>query len=295
MIIRQRGRRRISINWSPEKTPSSATTASAILRTPTKPTSTMTLRSSPRKRLHLDGSSPISSQSPTRRPIRTSSLAIAQNYSPLSKRLRLTESPIAQQNLKTPLIKMLKGLSNAQLINIIQEIVNNEPNIESKVRSNLPMPDIKPYEEQLITLKKNIFKSLPSSRLVKNTDAVAYSRAATHLATFKKTVVDQVRQLNDSENWDAVIDYCLMAWQVVRATPIWDNKTHNTIRRGCFKILSYHCLCALKAGDMALGEQRLTNFLNSIESMQTDCDDITSCVAYLENTLDKIANVNADI
>lgn len=291
MIIRQRGRRR-SINWSPDKT-AWAASALSILRTPTKSTTTMTLRSSPRKRLHLTETqsptqSPQSMNQSPRKPIRTiSSLA---TYTPQSKRLRLTESPIAQQNAKTPLNKVLKGLSQAQLIDVIQELINNEPNMEPKIRGNLPMPDIKPLEEQLTQLKKNIFKSLPTSRLVKNTDSVAYSRAATHLNAFKKLVVEQSHQLNESENWDALIDYCLMAWPIIRATPIWDNKTHNSMRRSCFKILSWHCLCSLKSGGIALGEQRLTELSRQIETMKNDCDDIVSSLPYLDNLIDKFIN-----
>lgn len=295
VIIRQRGRRR-SINWSPDKIPSSTAALLSILRTPTKSTS-MTLRSSPRKRLHLDGvassssvlMSPLSIGQSPRKTIRTTpQITTPQSYTPQTKRLRFTESPIAQQNQTTPLTKILKGLSQTQLITVIQEMVNNEPCIETKIRANLPIPDIKPLEEQLMQLKKNIFKSLPSSRLVKNTDSVGHSRAATHLNTFKKTVVDHSQQLNESENWDAVIDYCLMAWPIVRATPIWDNKTHNSVRRSCFKILSWHCLCALKEAGIALGEQRLKDLLNQMSSMKADCDDIGSCEPYLERILDSI-------
>lgn len=288
MIIRQRGRRR-SINWSPDKIPSSTAAMLSILRTPTKSTP-MTLRSSPRKRLHLDGVASSSvmlspqsmSQSPRKSNARTPQTTTPQSYTPQTKRLRFTDSPIAQSNQKTPLSKILKGLSQSQLINVIQELVNNEPDVETKIRTSLPMPDIKPMEEQLIQLKKNIFKSLPNSRLVKNTDSVGHSRAATHLTTFKKIVVEQSQQLNESENWDALIDYCLMAWPIVRATPIWDNKTHNSMRRSCFKILSWHCLCALKSAGLAVGEQRLKDLFSQMTSMKLDCDDISSCEPHLD-------------
>lgn len=291
MIIRQRGRRR-SINWSPDKIPSSTAAMLSILRTPTKSTP-MTLRSSPRKRLHLDGVasssvmlSPQSTGQSPRKYLRTpQTTTTPQSYTPQTKRLRFTESPIAQANQKTPLAKILKGLSQTQLINVIQELVNNEPGVETQIRTNLPMPDIKPMEEQLTQLKKNIFKSLPTSRLVKNTDSVGHSRAATHLATLKKTVVEQSQQLNESENWDALIDYCLMAWPIVRATPIWDNKTHNSCRRSCFKILSWHCLCAIKSAGIAVGEQRLKDLFNRMVSMKTDCDDIASCESHLDRLL----------
>lgn len=247
----------------------------------------MTLRSSPRKRLY--GSDRLSSPSPNKcnSPNR-SAAASATLHSPQSKRSRLMTTPIAQINTKTPLSKLLKGLSNAQLINIIQSAVNNDSELEGKIRANLPTPDIRPMEEQLIILKKNIFKSLPTSRLMKSTDSVAHSRVVTHLVAFKKVIVDQSRQLNESENWDALLDYSILAWNYVQYTPIWENSSQNAMRRSCFKILSWHCLCAIKSGGAFLGEQRLNEFHSLIPNMRNDCEDIGQCVPYLKGLLDKI-------
>jgi hypothetical protein len=54
-----------------------------------------------------------------------------------------------------------------------------------EIKDSLPAPDIRPLEERLSYLKKNIFKSLPNSRLTSKTDSPAYSRAATHVLAFK--------------------------------------------------------------------------------------------------------------
>lgn len=225
----------------------------------------------------------ISSDSP--RKLTRSSFS-ANFYTPQIKRSRMIDRSIAQRNTKAPITKLLKGLSNSQLIDVIQELITEEPNIETKIRQSIPIPDIKPMEEQLIQLKKNIFKSFPSSRLAKTTDSAAYSRATIHLAAFKKAVVDHSRQLNDSEHWDALLDYCLMTWPLIRATPIWENSSHNSMRRSCFKVLSWHCLCALKNGSTRLGEERLNYLYANVETMQNDCDDIGSCMNYLIDALD---------
>lgn len=256
--------------------------ALSMLRTPTK--ATTPLRSSPRKRVHVpDGlrtTNLIMSPQLLRSPRKAAQILFTP---PQTKRLRITESPLAQQNTKTPLGRVLKAFSPAQLIDIIQDLCSDEPNIEQRIRANLSLPDIAVMEEQLITLKKNIFKSLPSSRLTRSTDAVAYSRVATHLNTFKKTIMDQSQQLSESENWDALIDYVLIAWKIVRSTPVWENKTHNTIRRGCFKVMASHCVRALKSGGLALGPKRLTELARNMEAMKGDCDDITACMRLLED------------
>lgn len=255
----------------------------------------MTLRSSPRKRLYTPDhkhSSPerVNLNNSINSPRLLNASFNMMAYSPQSKRARTPATPIAQLNNKTSLNRLLKGLSNAQLINIVQSLVDDEPQLERKVRSNLPTPDTRPLEEQLIVLKKNIFKSLPTSRLVKATDSVAHSRVATHLATFKKTIIDQSRMLNDSENWDALLDYCLLAWNYVKSTPIWENNNHNAMRRSCFKVLSWHCLCAIKSGGVLLGEQRLSEFYSNIQCMKNDCDDIGLCVASLNDIISNIHN-----
>lgn len=60
------------------------------------------------------------------------------------------------------------------------------------------------------------------------------------------------------------------------------------IQRSCFKILSWHCLCGLKSGSVALGEQRLTELSRQIDTMTHDCDDIGSSIPYLDIIFDKL-------
>lgn len=281
------GRRRISLTWSPEK----ATITS--VRTPTKSafgTTTMTLRSSPRKRLLMNDIAQITPEklssprklngSPS-----TTPGASTKNWYPSSKRLRFEDKPIGQTNHNTPLNKILKGLSSDQLLGIIQGLVAQQPELEKQIRADIPTPNLKPFEEQLNSAKKMIFKSLPASRLCNKTDSVSYSRASTHLVTFKKMVTDQSRIYSESEHWDALLDYSMLAWSYVKSLPLWENHAHNSTRRYCFKILSMHCANALKYGGVLLGEQRLNEFSARINQMAIDCDDISACSPKLNNIM----------
>lgn len=279
------GRRRISITWSPEKTP----TNTPATKTPTKST-TMTLRSSPRKRLLLNeynSTTPEKLQSP-RKPINTSpsSSPQSQKLYPSSKRLRFDIKPLAQSQTAVPLNVLLKGLNNEQLIEIIQGLVQDQPQIEETIREKLPMPDLKPLDEQLNAAKKNIFKSLPTSRLIKKTDSTGYSRAAVHLTVFKKIIIDQCRLFNDSHHWDALLDYVQMAWRYVQSTPVWDAPAHNAPRKHCFKILSFYALAALKFGGCSLGEPRLTEFSTRMSDMMPDCEDLYASKEILNSLLE---------
>lgn len=133
----------------------------------------------------------------------------------------------------------------------------------------------------MTTIKKNIYKSLPNNRLCKKTDSVAYSRASTHLNELKTAITAHSNKLSEGLHWDALIDYTIIAWTYVRATPIWDNNSHNTTRKQCFTILSNHCLNALKLGGLKLGTQRLQNVERTIKEWAKDFEDALTCVSML--------------
>ncbi|XP_055372928.1 uncharacterized protein LOC129606576 [Condylostylus longicornis] len=296
LVIRQRGRRRISLVWSPEKNvlPTGVVSSrSPFPKTPTKiGCSSMTLRSSPRKRLMNDFIANESCErknfSPKKNINEESSNRIMWCGTPVVKRQKLDERPLAQANFEIPLHLQLKGLTQDQLIEIIKGLVKDDPNIGTKIRDNFPMPDLSSVEDELLNIKRNIFKSLPTSRLCKKTDGTAYSRAVIHLTAFKKALVSQSRCLNDSGHWDALLNYVSMAWNYVRATPIWDNNSHNIIRRQCFKILTSQCAAALKNGGTRLGEQRLVDLERDIKEWSKDYEDILSCVGQLSQILLKL-------
>lgn len=283
-VIQQRGRRRVPIIWSPEKG-----FYMSPLKTPTKSISAMSLRSSPRKRSLINELSSITPSVDSSHSSPTTKRSSPTKGSPTnSKKMRLEEGSINRQNRDIPLETMLTGLSQDQLITMITGMVRTNPMLEDMLRNELPVPDIGPLEEQLSYQKKNIFKSLPVTRLVSKTDSPAYSRAATHLAAFKKTMVDQSQMLHNSKHWDALLDYVLMAWNYVRATPVWENHAHNAVRRHCFKILSYHASSALKYGLNALGDERINRFHQKLRTLAADCEDINDCATHLSYLIDKM-------
>lgn len=291
IVIRQRGRRRISLTWSPDK----CSTSYSLQKTPTKINGTsMILRSSPRKRLMLNESS----NSPKTNDNET--------VTPVVKRMKYGETSVVQMNATTPLPVMLKGLTQNQLIEIIKDMIRIEPHLEEKIRNEFPYPDLRynkyiifksffliyryfifsSYEDQLNRIKKNIYKSLPSSRLSQKTDSIAYSRASIHISEFKKQIISHCRILNESKNWHALIDYIIIAWQYVRGTPIWENDSHNETRRQCFRVLSCHCKTALNFAGIHLGKERLRTLLTNIQQMSKDYENIKSCTSTINQILD---------
>lgn len=277
-IIQLRGRRKISLSPSYHN----RGILSSPLKTPTKKLSTMQLRNSPRKRLMPDVPESTPEKEKWFSPHKPTST---------SKRIKFSdESAAAKNNPDIPLSKLLKGMSNGQLIDVILGLTKQEPHIEQSIRSILPAPDLKPLEEKLNTLKRNINKSLPKTRLVSKTDSASYSRASTHLEVFKKCLTEQIKLLSDSAHWDSLVDYVLLAWTYVRCLPVFDNTLHNTIRKTCFKLLTQYLGLSLKNGNVFLGDRRLQELSSKIKVMSLDCNEIEQYKKDIEGLIKQPGN-----
>lgn len=96
-----------------------------------------------------------------------------------------------------------------------------------------------------------------------------------------RTICGHCKVLNESQHYDALIDYVLIAWSYVAALPIWDETSHNILRKECFRIITLNARSALKNGGMKLGDARITNFRNKLKSMIGDYEDIGKCEEIL--------------
>lgn len=147
-VIRQKGRRRITLSWSPEKVANPS--RSPFEKTPTKTNTTMTLRSSPRKRLMIGddlADSPSFEEKSSKKKFNTTPVKNLWSTSPMIKKSRLIEEvqrPLAQHaSFDVPLSTLLTGLSQEQLIEIIQNIAGSDVKLERKIRNGIPLPDLK--------------------------------------------------------------------------------------------------------------------------------------------------------
>ncbi|XP_071541448.1 uncharacterized protein [Panulirus ornatus] len=270
LIIRGRGRRSLPLEWSPIpiESPIKRTEKTPIKRSPGK--GMIVLRSSPRKRLQLNDTPPKDLLENRRK---------IMQMSPIVKKCRsLTVSPA-----HSPPEVAIKGLFQNQLVEVLSHVLKRHPELKDEIADILPQPDLKQMEEKLNLQKKCIFKSLPVSRLASKTDSPAYNKAAPHLTNFKKTVMEQCTQLVEAEQWVSLVDYTLLAWSYVRATPLWDSHQHNNCRRVCFKTLAQHCLQGLK--EVHLNHDQLERLLKKLEQCQSDHEEMEHCVEHVRTVM----------
>merc|ERR1719225_2392323 len=280
-VIQARGRRQVPLTFSPDvnTTPLRQQMARAKLAAMSQAGGRLMLpqshtRTSPRKRLTLSDSPPSSS------PISCISTVFTPSpdklkISPLSKKVKV--DPTLQNTSPETAIK---GLSHSQLIDLVAGILTKHPDLVTEVHTMIPAPDLGPLEEKLHYLKRNIYKALPSTRLESKTDSMAYNRVSLHLTTFKKAVVDNVKNLMDGQQWLALVDFTVMAWTYVQATPVWENPSHNNVRKTCFKNLAASSMTALKKGDFSKDEGE--EIKKKLMKLREASDEINICLKYLE-------------
>jgi len=284
MVIQARGRRQVPLTFSPDinHTPLRQQMQRAKIAAMSQSSGSRLLlpnssvRTSPRKRLTLSDTPPPNT-------------CLGQVYTPSPDKLKM--SPLTKRVRIDPLLQgvnpetAIKGLSHAQLISLMGSILQRHPELVDEVHTMLPAPDLSPMEEKLNYLKRNIYKALPSTRLESKTDSMAYNRVSIHLTTFKKAVVDSVKSLLDGQQWLAIIDYTVMAWAYVQATPVWENPSHNNIRKTCFKSLAASCMTALKKGNFKTNQ--FEEIKKKLSKLKADSDEILICLKYLDEMTTK--------
>ena len=280
-VIQARGRRQVPLTFSPDinntplrqqmqraKLAAMSQNGGSRLMLPSTHT-----RTSPRKRLTLNDTPPSSS-------------CVNQVFTPSPDKLKI--SPLNKKVRIDPLLHninpetAIKGLSHSQLINLVSSILQSHPEIVNEVHEMLPAPDLAPLEEKLNYLKRNIYKALPNTRLESKTDSMAYNRVSIHLTTFKKAVLDSIKNLLEGQQWLAVIDYTVLAWSYVQSTPVWENPSHNNIRKTCFKSLAASCLTALKKGNFT--KEQTEEIRKKLIKLKDGSDEIIVCLKHFEES-----------
>jgi len=132
-------------------------------------------------------------------------------------------------------LRLAMGLSKNQLVDLLASLIDTDPSIASNLQKLLPKPDLSGLRTHLTYLSQNIYKDIPVSRLSPRTDSMAYNRVSVHLSAFKKSLLEDLAMLLEAGQWASVLEYVIMAWEIVQATPIWANPIHNTSRNSCFK------------------------------------------------------------
>jgi len=167
------------------------------------------------------------------------------------KKLSLTSSASITSELPGPL-KLARGLSKDQLVDLFEKLSIEHPIVAARLEELLPKPDLTGLLNKMVYLRLNIYKAFPVSRLWDRKSSYVYQRVASHLAAFKKQLVEDLNMLLGSCQWDSLLEYVCQVWQIVKNTPEWETDANNYSRNSCFKQLSASVLKVLKLDNFSI-------------------------------------------
>jgi len=168
------------------------------------------------------------------------------------KKLSLTSSvSTTSEELPSPL-KLARGLSKDQLLDLFEKLSVEHPIVAARLEELLPKPDLTGLLKKMVYLRLNIYKAFPVSRLWDRRSSYVYQRVASHLAAFKKQLVEDLSMLLGSCQWDSVLEYVCQVWQIVKNTPEWETDANNYSRNSCFKQLSASVLKVIKLDNFSI-------------------------------------------
>lgn len=236
------------------KTPTKSPKKSTVLHsTPTKIT---VIRSSPRKKLNLTPSK------------------LKQNEAKMLK--------LHNMNHVVNIEKNIKALSHAQLVQLINDVAKVSPCIKETLSSLVPVPDLKPIEERLHALQRNVLKSFPRNIWGNQDGSFCFLRVRAHLEAFKKECLEYCRQFMESQHWPSIFRFILIAWKIALDLPNWSTVAHNKIKSSCIRYLATQCLNAFKKSK--IDEASLNEIIQRMEELGNDFE-IKTCVTYARDLI----------
>jgi len=273
MVIRSRGRRQLPISFSPEKSNNSSpiaiiTGSSGTCHRPAKSNDNQDCQIDPlsveqvKRRLNFEDELFVN-KLPVISKVNQDGEGIQMHPSEIefldsqkSKKQRIIPSEVSGDSPTAPdPFKLASGLSKSQLVKLLASLTQGNPDLMRKLKYSMPKPDLTCRVSRLSSLFDNIFRALPRSRFSNKLDSMAYNRVATHLAAFKKSVLEDCDLLMEACQWESVLEYVIRSWEYVGHTPTWDNVSHNNYKNSCFKHLAGAVVQVLNRKDFLMKEE----------------------------------------
>lgn len=68
-----------------------------------------------------------------------------------------------------------------------------------------------------------------------------------------RAILKHTQALAKSKHWDSLLDYCIIAWRILKRLPTWDNSSYNRLRNACYRAIASASHSALQNGSSELG------------------------------------------
>ncbi|KAI8905009.1 Cut8 six-helix bundle-domain-containing protein [Gorgonomyces haynaldii] len=141
-------------------------------------------------------------------------------------------TPAASQSLGD----VLQTLEKQQLIDIINALVNAEPQLQGHIATLLPRPTLKHVQQLLLNLEKQLMESFPYSKFGPDRSEYSYNRVRPHFMELRNSIFQYLDffcllssyppnvQHEYAGDSFAYLHTCTL---ITHRLPIWENHQHN--------------------------------------------------------------------
>ncbi len=149
--------------------------------------------------------------------------------------------PPSRLACKRPLPVLMRAFSHGQLVELLLALVRDQPELEGRLGELLPPPDLQPMEAELSYLRKNALRAWQSAATSSSSCSPSPCRrraASVHSLALKRAATEQSRRLAEAEQWAAVLDHAVMAWEYVGDGCGGGKRCLRTLAANCMEALT---------------------------------------------------------
>ncbi|KAI8338201.1 Cut8 six-helix bundle-domain-containing protein [Chlamydoabsidia padenii] len=148
--------------------------------------------------------------------------------------------------------KLLATLEKDKLIELINDLVDANPHLQSEIDAHLPSPTTQSVSQLIGHLESKLNDNYPLHRAGKGRDDYSFTRVKPFLMEIVNSLIEYADHFTTgNEHPTTLFSYLHFATCTAHRLPIWDNNAHNQIKRELYNELIQRWL---KAIDLAAAE-----------------------------------------
>ncbi|KAK3847731.1 MAG: Cut8 six-helix bundle-domain-containing protein [Linnemannia gamsii] len=217
------------------------------------PSQTMdTPRSTLKRKPSEDIDSPMPSSGP---PSPSENNSDSNNDQAKVKRVRTTVQRVSKQKTVS---KLIGTLTNAQLINLVNTLVDSHPSLAEDISNLVPRPTVASVQPYLAALETKMQESFPYTKWGPGRDDYSFNRVKPALDELVENLVDYTNHFTSPPEFPTTsFSFLHIATEFCHRLPNWDSPANNEHKSNLYKSLAEFWIKAIQDASSKLEEGKI--------------------------------------
>ncbi|KAH7055457.1 Cut8 six-helix bundle-domain-containing protein [Linnemannia elongata] len=171
------------------------------------------------------------------------------------KRVRTTIQRVSKQKTVS---KLIGTLTNAQLINLVNTLVDSHPSLAEDISNLVPRPTIASVQPYLAALETKMQESFPYTKWGPSYDDYSFNRVKPALDELVENLVDYTNHFTSPPEFPTTsFSFLHIATEFCHRLPNWDNPANNEHKSNLYKSLADFWIKAIQDASSKLEEGKI--------------------------------------